>query len=344
MKLTFNNWNNFLSENKLRVFDFDDTIAKTDSKINVKTPDGRQFSMTPGEYSTHEENPDWMYDYSEFSDVINPREIKAVTKIIKNIISAETSQPENREVVILTARQPDAAKPISRFLEDIDIDPSYVDIVTLGSANPNDKKDWIRRKIKQNHITDLLFLDDSGKNVAAVEELKEEFPEIENFRVKRVSYANFIREEEEYQRLVKQKHSRLKKKNIGLGNNRKKEAPYDIDPTYKRSKSAPSLNEVKNHYEVHIYLNYERDLSLYNEIFNKIRAIDGVTVVKALHTNKKHLNKQTASIISVKFLPKQVDIHHYSTYLHSQIKKIKDEAGLQILKVEFISMPRISKK
>ena len=45
MKLLFENWQEYLNENKakpkLRVFDFDDTIAKSDSKIYITTDNGK---------------------------------------------------------------------------------------------------------------------------------------------------------------------------------------------------------------------------------------------------------------------------------------------------------------
>lgn len=57
----------------------------------------------------------------------------------------------------------------------------------------------------------------------------------ENFNKK---FNNFIKEEEKYQKMVKNKHSRLKKGNIGLGDQENK-PPYTKKPNFKRSKSAP---------------------------------------------------------------------------------------------------------
>ena len=49
-------WKNFLSESKLRVFDFDDTLVKTDATVKLTRPDGTKEELTPGEFS-HKENP-----------------------------------------------------------------------------------------------------------------------------------------------------------------------------------------------------------------------------------------------------------------------------------------------
>ena len=37
--------------------------------------------MTPEKYATHKVNPNYEYDFSEFDEVINPREIKQITNI-----------------------------------------------------------------------------------------------------------------------------------------------------------------------------------------------------------------------------------------------------------------------
>ena len=37
----------------LRVFDFDDTLARTSSNIYVKHSDGTETEMTPGEYAVY---------------------------------------------------------------------------------------------------------------------------------------------------------------------------------------------------------------------------------------------------------------------------------------------------
>jgi len=60
----------------------------------------------------------------------------------------------------------------------------------------------------------------------------------ENFNKK---FNNFLKEEEKYQKMVKNKHSELKKRNIGLGDQENK-PPYTKKPDFRRSKSAPPGN------------------------------------------------------------------------------------------------------
>ena len=145
--------------------------------------------MTPGEYATHKINPDYEYDFSEFDEVINPREIKQITNIIRNALNAGT---EGREIAILTARAPEAEASIRDYLESIGLDTSKITFELLGDSDPHAKSSWIHDRIRTG-ATDVLFFDDSGKNVEAVEELRDVFPDIK-IRARRVKYAEDIDE------------------------------------------------------------------------------------------------------------------------------------------------------
>jgi len=68
---------------KLRVFDFDDTLVKTDSHIYVKHADGKESKLTPGEYAVYEPKSDDQFDFSDFEKVQEPQEIKGITKLLK---------------------------------------------------------------------------------------------------------------------------------------------------------------------------------------------------------------------------------------------------------------------
>ena len=187
MKLILENWRDYLTEFKLRVFDFDDTIAKSDSNIHITTDTGEKIEMTTDEYATHKINPDYEYDFSEFDEVINPREIKQITNIIRNALNAGT---EGREIAILTARDPAAEGPIRDYIESIGLDTSKITFALLGSSDPADKAAWIANKI-ENGATDVLFFDDSGKNVEAVNSLSEQYPNVK-IKARKVKYAEDI--------------------------------------------------------------------------------------------------------------------------------------------------------
>jgi len=154
---------------KLRVFDFDDTLVKTKSHIYITHGDGKKSKLTPGEYAIYEPKDGDNYDFSDFEQVKQPQEIKGVTKLLKTVARAEGE----RKVVILTARA--AYKPVKDYLKDIGLDGIYV--VALASNDPQDKADWIEDKIKKGY-NDVFFIDDSHKNITAVNKLKDKYPNI----------------------------------------------------------------------------------------------------------------------------------------------------------------------
>ena len=96
---------------KLKVFDFDDTLVKTQSNIYVIHADGSEDALTPAEYAVYKPQEGDKFDYSDFKTVLkkpNPinRNIKLLRKALQN--------PQNK-VTILTARQ--MAFPIRYYLK-----------------------------------------------------------------------------------------------------------------------------------------------------------------------------------------------------------------------------------
>jgi hypothetical protein len=164
-------------EKKLRIFDFDDTLVKTKSSIYIKHKDGKESKLTPGEYAIYEPKEGDQFDFSDFEKVKQPQEIKGVTRLLKNIVRVGGS-----EIVILTARS--AYKPIKDYLSDIGLDKLYV--VALADSDPQKKADWIENKIKDG-VKDVFFIDDSHKNVSAVEALSKKYPNI-SLKVRHVQH------------------------------------------------------------------------------------------------------------------------------------------------------------
>ena len=164
-------------EKKLRIFDFDDTLVKTKSHIYIKHKDGKKSTLTPGEYAIYEPKEGDQFDFSDFEKVKQPQEIKGVTRLLKNIVRVGGS-----EIVILTARS--AYKPIKDYLSDIGLDKLYV--VALADSDPQKKADWIEGKIKDG-VKDVFFIDDSHKNVSAVQALSKKYPNI-SLKVRHVQH------------------------------------------------------------------------------------------------------------------------------------------------------------
>ena len=157
-----------LLEKKLRVFDFDDTLVKSNSKVYVINK-GKRKTLTPGEFAVYKQKSGDEFDFSDFDKVIEPKQIKSMFKVFNNIYKASGS----RRLTILTARA--AYKPVRKFLKDVGFSNVYV--VALGDSNPQKKADWIQSQIQKGY-NDILFLDDSPKNVKVVKKLKQKYPNI----------------------------------------------------------------------------------------------------------------------------------------------------------------------
>ena len=91
----------FVESKKLRVFDFDDTLVKTTSFIYV-TNKGKTRKLTPGQYAVYNEKPGDEFDFSDFSKVQNPNEIKKITKVLRRIVQSSggdgSSYPNRNEL------------------------------------------------------------------------------------------------------------------------------------------------------------------------------------------------------------------------------------------------------
>ena len=101
-----------LTEKKLRVFDFDDTLVKSNSKVYVMNK-GKRKTLTPGEFAIYKKKSGDEFDFSDFDKVIEPKQIKSMFRVFNNIYKASGS----RRLTILTARA--AYKPVRKFLKDV---------------------------------------------------------------------------------------------------------------------------------------------------------------------------------------------------------------------------------
>lgn len=230
---------------KLRVFDFDDTLVKTKSHIYVKHKDGKESKLNPGEYAIYEPKDGDQFDFSDFERVQDPQEIKGVTKLLKTVAKAEGE----RKVVILTARS--AYKPVKQYLEDIGLDGIYV--VALGDSDPQKKADWIEDKIKKG-FDDVFFIDDSHKNVAAVNKLKEKYPNMK-MKVQHVKHEVPQPPKQQFHH-SNDKEVSTKEKPKGNDMSLKSLLPKDLDKTIKNPDTGKMI-KIKS------ALHYDKDTKAY---------------------------------------------------------------------------------
>jgi len=155
---------------RLRVFDFDDTLAKMNATIYVKHRDGSNTELNPAQFAVYEPRPGDDFDFSEFDRII-----KSANPIQKNVDALKRAmQDVGAKTTILTARR--VAYPVKRYLErEHGLKNIYV--VALGSSDPMDKARWIEKQIQKGY-DDIEFIDDSPKNVKAVDSLQQQYPDV----------------------------------------------------------------------------------------------------------------------------------------------------------------------
>jgi len=154
---------------KLRIYDFDDTLAVTrGANIRIKHADGSMDSLDPAAYAVYKPQPGDKFDFTEFDKIItDATPIQHIVDLLRSDV-----QDVSSKVTILTARL--LAYPVRRYLKSLGLD---VYVIAVGSSDPQEKVNWIEKNIKSGY-DDITFVDDSPKNIAAVEALAAKYPEI----------------------------------------------------------------------------------------------------------------------------------------------------------------------
>ena len=152
------------SEKKLRVFDLDDTLVKTSSKVHVSKASGEVIHLTPAEYAVYEKEPGDEFDYSDFEGLVSPKAIGWTTTILKRVVNKHGTDA----AVILTARGNE--EPAREFFR-INKIPE-IPVVALGDSDPEMKAQWIKMVAMKFGYKEIEFFDDSPKNIAAVQRIK----------------------------------------------------------------------------------------------------------------------------------------------------------------------------
>ena len=152
---------------KARVFDFDDTVARTKSNVLYEMPNGKKGKMSAEEFAKRGgemEAKGAKWDFSEFNKVVDGKK-GPLFEVMKKMKEAAGE----RDMFILTARSPEAAKAIHKFLKEMGIDIPLENIKGLGDSSPFAKSDWILEKASEGY-NDFYFADDHAPNVKAVKD------------------------------------------------------------------------------------------------------------------------------------------------------------------------------
>jgi len=151
----------------ITVFDVDDTLVVTKSKIKVFNPKtGYEIELTPQEFNTFKTKAHDKFDFSDFRDL----EILKGGKIIEWVFNIlKRTIAKGKAVGIITAR--DDAKLIYDFLSHngVKINPDYIFAIndpSLGfTGSTAQKKKEAFMKFVQMGFRNFQFFDDDRENI-----------------------------------------------------------------------------------------------------------------------------------------------------------------------------------
>jgi len=152
----------------ISVFDFDDTLAYSNSKVIVNMPDGTIKKITPAEFAVESENlleQGADFDFSEFNKVVEGRKGPLADLALKR-----QEKFGSGDIFVLTARPQASATSIKAFLDGIGLNIPLKNITGLADGSPDAKALWVLDKAAKGY-NDFYFADDALPNVQAVKNI-----------------------------------------------------------------------------------------------------------------------------------------------------------------------------
>ena len=143
----------------LYIFDFDDTLAMTDSQVRI-IRGGNIISMSSREFATFPVTKDDEIDFSDFS--------RANGTLIKDTADMMLKKmTEGEDVFIVTARS--VAKPVEEWLAS-EIGKCPPVVATSGSQG---KVPWLENQLSTKPYGSVVVYEDCRKNIRALKEVVE---------------------------------------------------------------------------------------------------------------------------------------------------------------------------
>ena len=155
-------------EKGISVFDFDDTLARTKSKIIVNMPDGKTSKIDATEFAKNSitlEEQGAKFNFDEFNKVVDGKKGPLADLALKR-----QGKFGSQDIFVLTARPQLAAEGIKAFLDGIGLNLPLSNITGLEDGSPQAKANWVVSKAAEGY-NNFYFADDAIKNVKAVQEV-----------------------------------------------------------------------------------------------------------------------------------------------------------------------------
>ena len=153
---------------KIRVFDFDDTLATSKNIVKATSPEGKTIDLNAEEFAKKGlelKEQGWSMDFSDFNNVTDGGRgpLFDVAQTIKD-------KKGNEDLYVLTARAPEARDAIYEFLKAEGLEFKRENIVGLGNSTGEAKANWLVDKAAEGY-NDFYFADDAIQNVRAVKQV-----------------------------------------------------------------------------------------------------------------------------------------------------------------------------
>ena len=207
-------------EKGMSIFDFDDTLAQSNSKVGVTMPDGKKRKITATEFAVESadlEAAGATFEFSEFNKVIDGKK-GPFFELAQQI----NSKFGNKDIYVLTARPQEAAYAIHAFLKGMGLNIPIENITGLEDGKASAKANWVVNKINSGY-NNILFADDAIKNVQAVKEVLEAANVKNDVKLAQVKFSKTL--DENFNNILEKKsginkneeYSRAAGKAAGLG-------------------------------------------------------------------------------------------------------------------------------
>jgi len=171
----------------ITILDFDDTLATTNSLVRYTAPDGTTGTLNAEQYaSTYQDLQEqgYVFDFSEFNKVVDGKIAPLFNKALKL-----QSKFGSKNMFVLTARPPEAAKAIYDFLKANGLNIPLQNITGLANSTSEAKALWISGKVGEG-FNDFYFADDALQNVQAVDNMLEQFDVKRKVQQARINFSN----------------------------------------------------------------------------------------------------------------------------------------------------------
>ena len=150
---------------KIRVFDFDDTLATSNNIVVATSPDGIVRELNAEEFATEGfdlKSQGYDFNFDDFNNVTD-----GGRGPLFNLAKKIRNSRGNEDLFVLTARAPQSAPAIYEFLKSQGLEIPLKNITGLGKSTGAAKANWVIDKAAEGY-NDFYFADDAIQNVSAV--------------------------------------------------------------------------------------------------------------------------------------------------------------------------------